>query len=299
MNSARFACVLGVWQYALVKSYGVSNRTDSRHRKFKNLRLTVSVFLNTLELSTLPVKKLRLHLHGDKLTHAFFFFLTHFHILVFPSDAESMDLSPLRFYCFLSTSTVLIFWILFFWECKIFTSGCLALWYYHMLMLSGLYFVERVDSSTLIFFGRNDRPFFLDTVFKDYQFSTGSIFVFKSSTSISLMSRVYCHLSTHLTFGFWMDQLTHLCYFPESISSLRVEPCWPNKLVMSHWQHTNPVHMGSAKGHINSQNQSFHQQTLEACNVNVCDAAARPITYFSSKTFELFGMQCVHRNSVV
>jgi len=47
------------------KSYSVSN---SPHRTAKNLRLTVSVFLCTLELTALLLTIFRLHLHSDNLT---------------------------------------------------------------------------------------------------------------------------------------------------------------------------------------------------------------------------------------
>ena len=57
-----YAYVLVFLQYALVKSYGISN---SPHWKFKTLRLTVSVFVCTLELTALLLKGFHLHLHSD------------------------------------------------------------------------------------------------------------------------------------------------------------------------------------------------------------------------------------------
>ena len=197
------ACVLVVLQYALVKSYGVSTRCDSRHQKSKNLRLSVSVSLNTLELSAWLVKKFHLRLHGDKLQHAFF--TGHHRIFIFwciPVMMRAWTFHPWDFYVFLSVSTVLIFWMLFFWEYKIFTFRCLALWYHHILMLSGLYFVERVDFSTFVFFGRNERPFFLDTVFKDNQSSTDWIFFFQVINFDQ--SYVSSLLSSLHTFDFWV-----------------------------------------------------------------------------------------------
>ena len=63
MSRAKYAHVVVVLQYALVKSYSVS-KTPYRT---KNLRLTVPVFLFLLERTALLLKTIHLHLHSDRL----------------------------------------------------------------------------------------------------------------------------------------------------------------------------------------------------------------------------------------
>jgi len=64
--------VVVLLQYTLVQSYGVSNFP---HQTAQNLRLTVSVFLCTFEVTALLLKKIHLHLHSDTLTIAIGFYL--------------------------------------------------------------------------------------------------------------------------------------------------------------------------------------------------------------------------------
>ena len=67
MSRAKYARVVVLLQYALVKSYGVSN---SPHTTSKNWRLTVSVFGRTFNFTALLLKKFHLHLHCDTLACA-------------------------------------------------------------------------------------------------------------------------------------------------------------------------------------------------------------------------------------
>jgi len=54
-------CIMGLWvKYALVKSSSVSKITPVRS---KNWRITVSVYLSSLQLTALLLKKIRLRLH--------------------------------------------------------------------------------------------------------------------------------------------------------------------------------------------------------------------------------------------
>jgi len=60
MNRGKYA-YMGLWvKYALVKSSGVSKITPVQS---KNRIITVSVFLSTLQLTALLLKKFRLRLH--------------------------------------------------------------------------------------------------------------------------------------------------------------------------------------------------------------------------------------------
>jgi len=64
MSRAKYVCVINLLQYDVVKSYGVSK---SPNRAAKTLRLTVSVFLCSLELTVLLLKSFHLHLFSDTL----------------------------------------------------------------------------------------------------------------------------------------------------------------------------------------------------------------------------------------
>ena len=92
-----------------------------------------------------------------------------------------------------------------------------------------------------------------------------------------------------------MDQLPHLCYF--SISSLRVQPCWPNKLIMSHWQHTKPVQldMGFAEGHINSQSRSVHQTRHQKSVMSKCVVPPRAQSMYFLPKHSI----CLVRNALI